>query len=103
MMYKSTSQFTLRLQSHTLLKPGKSDYTVISDKVLSHKMILKNKEIISFNEGKPLSIILLGSKLNFDSHIKSIYLLSSNIRKPCLKLISKVSIELPPTYPTVYS
>ena len=37
-------------------------------------MILKNKEIISFNEGKPLSIILLGSKLNFDSHIRSIYL-----------------------------
>ena len=57
-------------KNHMLQNPGKCHYTEISNKVLSHKIILNNKEITISNEGKPLGI-LLGSILNFHSHIKS--------------------------------
>ena len=50
------------------LKLGNYHYVVIGDDDPSHKIILNNNEIATFNEEKLLGI-LLDSKLNFDSHI----------------------------------
>ena len=55
-------------ENHMVLNPGKCHYIVIGDDDPSHKIILNNNEIASFNEQKLLGI-LLDSKLNFESHI----------------------------------
>ena len=44
---------------------------MIGDDDPSHKINLNNNEIASFNEKKLLGIVL-GRKLNFDSHITSV-------------------------------
>ena len=51
--------------------PGKFHYIVIGDDDPSHKINLNNNEIASSNEKKLLGIVL-GRKLNFDSHITSV-------------------------------
>ena len=51
-----------------VLNPGKYHYIVIDEDDPSHKIILNNNEITSFN-GENILGILLDSKLNFDSHI----------------------------------
>ena len=58
-------------ENHVVLNPGKCHYIVMSDKDPSHKIILNNNEIVTSNEEKILGI-LLESKLNFYSHIKSL-------------------------------
>ena len=50
-----------------VLNPGKCHYIVIGDDNPSHKIILNNNEIASFNE-----CILLDGQLNFDCHITSL-------------------------------
>ena len=55
-----------------VLNSGKCHYIVIIDDGRSHKVISNNTEIASSNEEKLLGI-LLDSKLNFDSHITSLY------------------------------
>ena len=51
--------------------PDKCHYIVIGHNDPSHKIILNNNEIPSFNEEKLLGI-LLDSKLNFDSRVTSL-------------------------------
>ena len=58
-------------ENHVVLNPGKCHYIEMSDNDPSHKIILNNNEIVTFNEEKILGI-LLESKLNFYSHIKSL-------------------------------
>ena len=58
-------------ESHMVLNPDKCHYIVIDDDDPFHKMILNNDEIASSNE-KILLGILLDSKLNFDSDIRSL-------------------------------
>ena len=55
-----------------MVNPGKCHYFVIGDDGPSLKIILNNNEIASSNKEKIL-VILLDSKLNFDSHITSPY------------------------------
>ena len=73
-------------ENHKVLNPGKCHYVVIGDDDPSHKIILNNNEIASFSEEK-LSGILLDSKLNFDSHITSLY------RNACQKLSTLARIN----------
>ena len=54
-----------------VLDPAKCHHIVIGNNDPLHKIILYNNEISSSNEEKLLGI-LLGSKLNFDSHITSL-------------------------------
>ena len=54
-----------------VLNTDKCRYIVIGDDDTNRKIILNNNEIASSNEEKLLGI-LLDSKLNFDSHIKSL-------------------------------
>ena len=56
-------------ENHMVLNPGKCHYTVIGDDDPIHKIILNNNQIASSNEEK-LLVILLDSKLNFDSIAK---------------------------------
>ena len=58
-------------ENHMVLNLGKCHYIVIGDDDPTHKIILNNNEITSFNVEKLLGI-LLDSKLNFDSHITSL-------------------------------
>ena len=58
-------------ESHMALNPGTCHYMVISNKKLSHEVMLNHHEVTSSNEGK-LLCILLDSKLNFKSHIVSL-------------------------------
>ena len=51
--------------------PDKCHYIVIGHNDPSHKIILNNNEIPSFNEEKLLGI-LLDNKLNFDYHVTSL-------------------------------
>ena len=55
-----------------VLNPDKCHYIVIDDDDPTQKVILNNDEIASFNEEK-LFGNLLDSKLNFDSHITSLF------------------------------
>ena len=59
-------------ENHMVLKPGKCHYIAIGDNDPSRKIILNNNEIASSNEQKLLGI-LSDSKLNFDSHITSLW------------------------------
>ena len=58
-------------KNNMALNPGKCHYIVIGDDDTIHKIILNNNEIANSNEEKLLGI-LLDSKLNLDSHIKSL-------------------------------
>ena len=58
-------------ENYILLNPGKCHYIVIGGDDSTHKIILNNNEIASSNEEKLLGI-LLDSKFNFDSRIKSL-------------------------------
>ena len=53
------------------LNPGTCHYMAISNKKLSHEIMLNHNEVTSSNEEK-LLCILLDSKLNFKSHIVSL-------------------------------
>ena len=55
-----------------MVNPCKCHYIVNSDDDPSFKIILNNNEIASSNKEKNLGI-LLDRKLNFDSHITSLY------------------------------
>ena len=57
-------------ENHMVLNPGKCHYNVNGHDDPSHKIIFNNNEIANSNKEKLLGI-LLGSKLNFDSHITS--------------------------------
>ena len=67
-------------ENQMVLNPGKCHYIVNGDDDPSHKIIFNNNEIANSNEEKLLGI-LLGSKLNFDSHITSL----------CKKVDQKIS------------
>ena len=67
-------------ENHMVLNLGKCHYIVIGDDDSSHKIISNDNEIASSNEEKLLGI-LLGNKLNFESHITS----------PCKKAGQKFS------------
>ena len=54
------------------LNPRKCHCRVIGSKDLSHKIMLNNNEITSSNEEK-ISVILSDSKLNFESHVTSLF------------------------------
>ena len=99
-----------------VLNPDKCHYIVIGDNNLSIKIILNNNEIASSNK-KNLLGILLDSKLNFDSPVKSIckeadQKLSALTKNESLphprwenvanKLRSKTPIQLLPTDLDVY-
>ena len=58
-------------ESHMALNPGTCHYMAISNKKLSHEIMLNHNEVTSSNEEK-LLCILLDSKLNFKSHIVSL-------------------------------
>ena len=58
-------------ENHIVLNPDKCHNIVIGYNDRTQKIILNNNEIASSNEKKLLGI-LLDSKLNFDSHIKSL-------------------------------
>ena len=58
-------------ENHIVLNPGKCHYIVIGYNDPSHNIMLNNHETASSNEEKRLRI-LLGSKSNFDAHIKSL-------------------------------
>ena len=58
-------------ENHIALNPGKCHFMVISCKDRSHKILLNNNEMTSFNEEK-LSGILQDSKRSFESHIGSL-------------------------------
>ena len=58
-------------ENHMVLNPSKCHYIVIGDDDPSHKITLNDNEIASSSEEKLLGI-LLGRKLNFESHIASL-------------------------------
>ena len=58
-------------ENHMVLNPSKCHYIVIDDDDPSHKITLNDNEIASSSEEKLLGI-LLGRKLNFESHITSL-------------------------------
>ena len=58
-------------ENHMVLNPSKCHYIVIDDDDSSHKITLNDNEIASSSEEKLLGI-LLGRKLNFESHITSL-------------------------------
>ena len=60
------------LENHMTLNPGECHYMVMGSRDLSHEIILNNNKITSSNEEKLLGVFL-DSKLNFESHIGSLY------------------------------
>ena len=59
-------------ENHMTLNPGKCHYMVISSRDLSHEIMLNNNKTTSSNEDKLLGIFL-DSKLDFESHIGSLF------------------------------
>ena len=103
-------------ENHLVVNPGKFHYTVIGDGDPSHKILVNDNETASSNEEKRLSI-LLNSKLNFVSHITSLWkkaqqkikcscknklLPHSRSENLAIKLSSKISIQLLSTDRDVY-
>ena len=59
-------------ENHMTLNSGKCHYMVISSRDLSYEIMLNNNKISNSDEEKLLGVFL-DSKLNFESHIGSLY------------------------------
>ena len=59
-------------ENNMTLNPGRCHYMVIGSRDLSHDIMLNNSKITSSNEEKLLGIFL-DSKVNFESHIASLF------------------------------